>query len=200
MEIKTTYNFDKLISVLPSNIKLTRNRPNVGGGDPEFIKRHRLDERGNRLDEKGKRYPSYGKKIESISLGVVKQMFKKNGGYVPSKSNIVYPELFNELKIAIKTIDPDFKWDSISVNHNFKAIKHKDGKNVGQGIIVSVGDYTGGQLKIYDKEDILYKSFDIKNKPIKFNGSLLSHETEDFIGDRWSFVWYRKQKSSNKST
>lgn len=201
MELTTTYDFSKLLKVLPIKISKTRNRPNVSGGDPEFIKRHRLDNKGNRLDYNrerykiNKRYPSYGNRVESITLGVVKQIFKKNGGYVPSKLNLKYPELYMELSLAIDSIDPDFKWDSCTINHNTKCLKHRDGRNVGKSIIVAMGDYIGGNLKVYDEEDVNYISYDIKNKPLKFNGSLLSHETEDFIGDRWSFVWYSKIKS-----
>ena len=200
MELMTTYNFSKLLEELPTNIEKTRNRPNVSGGDPEYIKRHSLDNKGNKIDVNGnrykinKRYPSYGNKMESMTLGVVKQIFKKNGKYVPSKLNLKYPKLYKELSNAISAIDPDFKWDSCTINHNAKCFKHRDGRNVGESIIVSLGDYMGGNLKIYDKEDVNYISYDIKNKPVKFNGSLLSHETEDFIGNRWSLIWYKKLK------
>jgi len=204
MEISTDYNFDKIINLLPDKIPLSRDRPNVSGADEEFCKRTKKDHSGNFLDENGNkrkeircgkltqlRTSSYGNKCESITLGYSQLMFRKGNQVIESSKNKKYPELYEELKNAIKIIAPDFISDSITINHNLKCKRHKDGRNVGDSIIVGLGNYEGGELKVEDK------IYDINQKPLKFNGSKLYHETLDFKGDRWSIIWFRKLKNVN---
>ena len=202
MEIITDYDFNKLIQLLPDKLPYNRQRPNVSGVDLEVCKRRNINLKGHRLGENGEILrtdkgkiqfsPHFGNKCESITLGWTRQMFrKKEVPFTLSLANKKHPELYEELKRAIKVIDPEFESDSITVNHNLKCKKHKDGRNVGDSIIVGLGDYKGGELQVDDK------IYDINRKPLKFNGSKLFHETLDFEGDRWSFIWFKKMSIKN---
>jgi hypothetical protein len=55
---------------------------------------------------------------------------------------------------------------------------------------VGMGDYTGGQLVIYDKNEKNPVNHDIKGKFKKFNGSIYPHETKPFKGERYTVVFY----------
>jgi len=205
MEISTDYNFDKIINLLPDKLPFNRCRANVSGVDIELCKRNSRDLKGNRIDKEGNlvykidkngkknvnRTTAYANQCESIVLGWTKQFFRKNQQLKLSKNCQKYPELYEELKNAIKIIAPDFISDSITINHNLKCKRHIDGRNVGDSIIVGLGNYEGGELKVEDK------IYDINQKPLKFNGSKLYHETLDFKGDRWSIIWFRKLKNVN---
>ena len=68
-------------------------------------------------------------------------------------------------------------------------MKHIDGRNVGDSYIIALGDYSGGELIVYDEND-KPTYIDINHKFYKFNGSKYYHEVADFIGDRISLVFY----------
>tara|TARA_R110000796_G_scaffold473_3_gene1516 strand:+ start:252 stop:752 length:501 start_codon:yes stop_codon:yes gene_type:complete len=82
-----------------------------------------------------------------------------------------------------------FKYSTIQYNSNIKCAKHIDNNNVGESIIVGLGDYEGGELIVYDKDDNP-RYIDIKNKFYKFNGSEYYHATNDFTGNRVTMVFF----------
>jgi len=130
-----------------------------------------------------------GVKCLSQNFGLVKSRFPTSDGLKPagirqSNNNDKYPEVYNQLKKLIKEIAPDFEYNSITVNKNFRCLPHKDKANIKPSLIIGLGDYTGGELNI---ENCL---FDIKCNPLIFNGSLLEHSTEPFTGTRYSIVFY----------
>ena len=43
---------------------------------------------------------------------------------------------------------------------------------------------------IFDENDKNPKTYQTKNKWIKFNGSIYPHETQPFTGDRYTLVYY----------
>ena len=106
-----------------------------------------------------------------------------------TKSN-KYKEIYKETKKLMKMRDPNFKFSSIQYNKNHKAKKHKDGHNVGISYIIGLGDYTGGELIVYDAAGKNPKKHNIKNKFYKFNGSIYSHETAPYKGERYTLVFY----------
>jgi hypothetical protein len=51
-------------------------------------------------------------------------------------------------------------------------------------MIVGLGDYTGGELYVEGE------LFDMRFKPIEFDGWKLRHWTNQFQGERFSLVWF----------
>jgi hypothetical protein len=51
-------------------------------------------------------------------------------------------------------------------------------------LIVALGDFTGGQIVVEDE------AFDIRYKPLEFDGWKQRHATLPFIGERYSLVWF----------
>ena len=62
--------------------------------------------------------------------------------------------------------------------------------NVGESYIIGLGDYSGGELIVYDSNDNP-KYIDINHKFYKFNGSEFYHEVSDFIGTRITLVFFK---------
>jgi hypothetical protein len=119
----------------------------------------------------------------SIAFGyVLKRIGRK---FELSSITHKYHEIYTQLKALIKDIDPIFSYTSIQVNHNVMCNQHKDKNNVGESIIISVGDYTGGDFVI---ENQIYNTY---HQPVSFNGSKLSHwNTNNIVGDKYSIVYY----------
>lgn len=117
--------------------------------------------------------------------------------YVKNKNN---PEVYKALVDFGEAIVPK-GWDfqTIQLNHNAKAKKHRDKNNVGKSVIIGIGDYNGGELRVWDKEDDKHKDYNIKDRPTMFNGALLSHETQPFSNPtdyeagkgRYTIVYFR---------
>lgn len=101
-----------------------------------------------------------------------------------------YQELFKETRKLMKLKDPQFKFTSIQFNKNHRAAKHTDSKNTGVSYIVGLGDYTGGELIIYDAAGNNPVKKNIKNRFYKFDGSKYPHETSPFKGERYTLVFY----------
>lgn len=101
-----------------------------------------------------------------------------------------YADLYAEAKRVMRKRDPKFKFTSIQFNKNHRTAKHKDANNVGSSYIVGLGDYSGGDLVVYDEKGGNPKSLNIKNRFYKFNGSILPHETAPFKGNRYTLVFY----------
>ena len=116
----------------------------------------------------------------AMTLGIIKQ---RRGGLVTlSYYSKKYPLLLEELSRLATLLN--FQHTSIHVNHNVKCPPHVDSNIVGESLIFSIGDYTGGDLKICEK------AYNIRHTPVIFDGSKLVHYTTDFVGNRYSFVFY----------
>lgn len=95
-----------------------------------------------------------------------------------------YPEVYQEL-LRIGKEYCQIPFNSIHVNHNVTCPKHKDAKNVGDSVLLSFGEYTGGNIII---EGVKYNAF---CQPIQFNGALLEHwNSEDLVGNKYSLVFF----------
>ena len=101
-----------------------------------------------------------------------------------------YKKLFNETKKLMKLKDPKFKFTSIQYNKNNRAARHRDAKNVGVSYILGLGDYTGGELIIFDENEKNPVKHDIRGKFNTFDGSKYPHETAPFKGERYTLVFY----------
>ena len=78
----------------------------------------------------------------------------------------------------------EIPFTSVQVNDNYLCAKHMDKHNVGQSYIVGFGDYTGGELMLHGK------AFNIRHRPILFDGSKIEHSTKEFSGRRWTIVYH----------
>jgi hypothetical protein len=90
----------------------------------------------------------------------------------------------------MKLHDPDFKYTSIQYNKNNRTARHQDANNTGISNMIGLGDYTGGDLLVYDEDGKNPKAYKTKDKWIKFDGSKYPHETMAFKGDRYTLVYY----------
>lgn len=88
----------------------------------------------------------------------------------------------------IKEYNPDFKYTSIQFSKCMRTPIHRDRNNVGESVIVGLGDYTGGTLDIYDGD--IMSSINVHHKPYKFNGSTTYHKTGDFEGMRYTITFF----------
>lgn len=97
------------------------------------------------------------------------------------------PKLYHHLlEFGRKYVDISF--NSITVNQNYKADRHRDKNNLGVSYLVGFGTYTGGRLLIHEGD--LSGEHDINCKPIKADFSKIYHSVEDFEGERFSLVYY----------
>ena len=172
--------FKKIKRKLHSN----RDRPNVSGVQ-KIVQWGQDKERG--IQRK------LGNYCESITFGTNAVKFiKGDDKFQPSRWNKIYPDLYQSLlELSLYVIPEDFEMiglPNICVNKNLKCLPHND-CNKGDSIIIAIGDYTGGRLILHHSEDNL-EYIDIQHKPFKFNGRKIKHSTEDFIGDRWSIIYY----------
>tara|TARA_R110000772_G_scaffold25718_2_gene66834 strand:- start:10105 stop:10584 length:480 start_codon:yes stop_codon:yes gene_type:complete len=136
-----------------------------------------------------------GGKYEGFVLGLVNSWAGKGekAGSIQIPSRRTEMGKYEEIKLLsfdiLKKYDPEFKFTTIQFNKNKKMVKHIDGRNIGESYILGLGDYEGGELIVYDNNDIPTKH-DIKNKYFKFDGSKYYHEVGDFTGNRYTLVFY----------
>lgn len=119
------------------------------------------------------------------------------------------PWLVRLLSNFARKSNPDFEFTSIQVNKNYASRPHVDKNNLGESLIIGLGDYTGGDVWVHDEgavafelqEDIScmyhYEAgatyhgswMDIRGKWTHFNGNRL-HFTQPFQGERFSLVYF----------
>lgn len=86
--------------------------------------------------------------------------------------------------------DPNFKYTSIQFAKNMKTSRHLDKNNVGDSYIIALGDFRGGNIRLYQDEEN-YVDMKIHNQFLKFNGSQWEHETCDWSGgDRFTITFF----------
>ena len=162
----------------------------------DILTQHLLDidwpqqNRDNVLEKKGATY-------EGFVLGEVNSWAGTKEGkrgrciVISQKTNKPKYKIIWEMACKVmKEYDPDFHFTTIQFNKNHKMKKHIDKNNVGTSYIIGLGNYSGGELKIWDEDDENPECIDIKNKFHKFNGYIHFHETQEFIGDRISLVFF----------
>ena len=166
------------------NLPMNNDRPNVSGI-------RKIVSYGNDIKYGYNR--RLGFPCQSTTFGFTRKRFdKKDKGLTEYVSNKKYPLVYQALlELASYIIPDDLEVNSITLNHNLKCKPHIDAYNKYDSIIVGLGDYTGGELCLYN-EDKMDECIDIKNKPLRFNGSKIIHSTNDFEGDRWSVVYFCK--------
>tara|TARA_R110002126_G_scaffold64239_1_gene164665 strand:+ start:1879 stop:3192 length:1314 start_codon:yes stop_codon:yes gene_type:complete len=114
-------------------------------------------------------------------------------GFTETKLQKDHPEFGIYVKeIAEKYLPPHFYYNCIQINKNCKCKKHLDGNNVGNSVIIGLGDYKMGQLNIdFETLDVEPCKVDIKNVFTMFDGSKHPHWTDDWEGgDRYSLIFF----------
>jgi hypothetical protein len=88
-------------------------------------------------------------------------------------------------------------WDynTITLNKGVLAKKHKDSQNLGRSVLIGLGDYEGGQIRVWDRHDENPVDYETKMQPAMFNGGLQYHETQPFTGERFTIIYYRQKKA-----
>jgi len=91
------------------------------------------------------------------------------------------------MKFGLMYLPPGFTFTSVQVNVNYTCAVHKDKHNSGQSYIVAFGSFTGGELVLKNPED---KEYNIRHRPLLFNGSEIEHFTKEWVGNRYSIVYH----------
>lgn len=167
--------FDSLLDLL-QNVSLKKHYTE------EYCKKN-IAKNPNYSKNFRKNFPEH----KSSIFGVVKCFGKGTKGgktHMISLHSKKYPEVYAELKRIGDKIVP-FEYSSILVNNNTVCGKHYDSNNVGNSLIVSIGEYTGCNLVI---EGIEYNAH---YQPLIFNGAEKEHwNTNNLIGNKYSIVYY----------
>lgn len=108
--------------------------------------------------------------------------------YQLSRNSRKYPDIYQEVVRIGQLICP-FEFDAIQLNHNVVCTPHKDRNNVGESVIISFGDYAGGELNIEG-----YGEFDTSNHPLIFDGGKITHWNNPIIGNKYSLVFFNNSK------
>jgi hypothetical protein len=131
--------------------------------------------------------------IYSDNLGVLRN---RRGPPELTKTTKKYINWYRLLSkyIADNYVGPDkerFRFTSICLNKNYAAKKHKDKGNFGPSVIVALGDFNKGELKVWGKSDEKNgKDVDIRNRFLFFDGNN-SHSVNPYVGkERYSLVYF----------
>lgn len=134
---------------------------------------------------------SFGDHYGFVLGYIVTRVGKK---YQLSKHTLKNFELYELIKEFGEKYFPS-QFTSIQVNKNVVCPRHLDKKNVGNSMLISFGDYEGGNIIIEP-----YGEFSAKYQPIIFNGSKLYHcNTQILNGTKYSLVFYNSNPASQDS-
>ena len=103
---------------------------------------------------------------KSMVLGKVRKLYSSCDGKVckvPSRHNVKHKELLVALKALLRSHDPKYKFEAVTINKNHAAAKHVDSNNKGHSYIIGLGNYTGGELVFSDKKSPHHGTHNIKN-------------------------------------
>ena len=128
----------------------------------------------------------------SMVLGKVRKLYSSCDGKVckvPSTNNKKHPKLLAAAKSFLKSHDPNYKFEAVTINKNHAAAKHVDKNNKGHSYIIGLGNYTGGELVFNDKKSPHHGTYNIKNKWLKFVSDT-EHHVKPFKGTRYTLVYY----------
>jgi hypothetical protein len=113
---------------------------------------------------------------------VLGRVFVPYHGVQDSRFNKLHPRLFELLQQLAALLD--FECTSFTINKNVQCKPHLDKNNYGDSLILALGDFSGGLLRVENQD------FDIFRRVLCFNGATSLHETMPFSGTRYSIVMY----------
>lgn len=108
----------------------------------------------------------------------------------PSRNNENYPHVWALLQELGRLADHHYT--TITINRNLVCKPHKDG-NIGESIIVALGEFTGGRLYVKHPAHDKPKAYNIDRRILQFEGNICEHWTEPFSGPRYSIVFYTRK-------
>ena len=92
-----------------------------------------------------------------------------------------------------------FPCTSICLHYDYAPKPHRDKNNLGPSAIVALGDFTGGELLVWEEDDPKAsmddldprqaKEVNIRNNLYCFDGNM-AHAVKSFEGERYSVVFY----------
>jgi len=124
------------------------------------------------------------KNARQTSFGIINY----RGNQTISSNTKKYPHIYPLLKKFIKSHNHKFKFKTVYINRNVICKKHIDSKNTGRSLLIGLGPYTGGKTTLYLGNKSV--SFNIKSSSLVFNGSEIYHQSEPFLGTRYSLVFF----------
>jgi len=103
-----------------------------------------------------------------------------------------YPKIWEEGKKLAQSILPDaINWTTFMLNMNYEALPHVDKNNDGESLVVAFGDYTGGELCVYNK-DGTETEYNIRYRPVIMDASKITHYVKPVTsGIRYSIIFFR---------
>tara|TARA_R110001592_G_scaffold84381_3_gene249541 strand:- start:1197 stop:1901 length:705 start_codon:yes stop_codon:yes gene_type:complete len=110
-----------------------------------------------------------------------------------TKAKSDHPQLEYIFKEFGKLYFPEFKYNSIQMNKNYIMPPHLDSKNVGQSVLISIGDYIGGDTCLFNEKSRIIEKHDARQQPLKFDGSKILHWVDTIKSkdeDRYSLVFF----------
>lgn len=118
-------------------------------------------------------------------------------GHVPGKPilpSVAMRENKHQIYDECSRLFPEHEFDCVMINKNFQCPPHKDVNNIGDSIIVGLGNYNGGDIVVEGKGHCLLYS------PLIFNGHEKEHWVEDFTGDRYTVVLCKSKFKTMRKT
>ena len=101
-----------------------------------------------------------------------------------TKATAEYPALVHLVAQLAAAEIPGVGFTSVTVNHNLKAHQHVDRNNGCLTMMLCLGAYAGGEVRIAGVGDL-----DPNNKWVPFDANC-THETLPFAGERYALLFY----------
>jgi len=133
---------------------------------------------------KHKKTSAIRKNQYSTTVGKTCHWMKPGKPFLPTVVMKNDPSIYNECK----RLFPDFEFEMVVINKNFKCPPHKDKNNTQKSLIVGLGNYNGGDLIIENSETGETERHCILYSPLYFNGRDNTHYTDDYTGDRYTVI------------
>ena len=91
---------------------------------------------------------------------------------------------------------PDFNFNSVHINLNYIIPPHFDSKNTGDSVLVTFGDYKGGETCLYNEKNRQIEKHNPRDMPLIFNGSEVLHWVVPKTGgNRYSLVFFNSNRT-----
>jgi hypothetical protein len=139
----------------------------------------------------------YGTTWKSYLSPTKNREYDEETGLYKTKVYSENPELKDIYKEFSSLYFPDFEWAQVQMNKNWTTPPHRDTQNIGESVLVCLGNYVGGLTAVdYGQKQGIIK-YDATEQPIKFDGSRYLHWVEPYKGDRYSLVFFKNYKLKN---